>query len=524
MALAYCLDYIENKSDARVTNYAEFMELHPPQYEAEIIENSSWSCVHGVERWRSNCGCHTGGLPGWNQEWRKPLRDSMDWLRNNLIAVYESEGAGLFHDPWQARKDYIDIILDRNEEVINNFFKKHGKNINDNGRKSKALRLLESQRHAMLMYTSCGWFFTEVSGIETIQILGYASRAMQLVKQVSKKNFEEEFINHLELAISNVPEHGNTANIYRNVVMTTRVTLTRVGMHYAVASLFEDNPEQLTVFNYTTNIDFFDKREAGIQKISFGRISVRSNTTYSEKQFSFVSLYLGQHNLIGYLSVKMKEEVFQKMYKNICEAFSESKIGDIMQYMKVYFKNKRFSIWHLFKDEKRKAFDEILSQYLGRVDYELRQIYDQDYQLINAIAQENIPIPEIYLHTFKFVMNSELQECLKNDPLDTNELNEIVTKFRKWNLKLSAQVPYGRLITQLINKNLKQLLKGKKALDILQRLNRGLEIIREFKLDPNLDMSQNLYFQIATEGEIQKMSAEIIKEFEKLGMHLGVKV
>ena len=522
MALAVCLDHIFHGTEAKVTNYGQFMELHPPLYETQIVENSSWSCVHGVERWRSNCGCHTGGQEGWNQEWRFPLRDALDWLRDNLILIYEKEGKDLFKDIWKARQDYIDIIQDRSEDVIDAFFKKHGKNISENGRKSKALRLLEIQRHSMLMYTSCGWFFNEVSGIETIQILEYASRAIQLAEQISDNILEKEFITRLEYAKSNVPEHENAGRIYENIVLKTKVTLMRVGMHYGVATLFADNPEKLSVFNYTTSVDFFDKREAGIQKISYGRISVRSNTTYTEKQFSFVSLYLGQHNIVGYISVNMTEEVFNKMYKKVNLAFSKSNIEDIMRYLRKYFGNKTFSIWHLFKDEKRQVFDQIVGQYLGRVDYELRQIYDQDYQLVNAISQEDIPIPKIYLHTFEFVLNSELRECLQTDPLDINQLNELVSKFKKWNLELDPQIPYDRIISQTINRILGQLSQGKEALEILKRLNRGFEIIKEFNLHPNLHNSQNAYFQMASEGEIPKMGPEIEDEFKKLGLHLRI--
>ncbi len=176
MALAYCLHYIESQGLAKITNYGEFLEKFPPTHEVQIFENSSWSCVHGVERWRNNCGCNTGGNSGWHQHWRQPLRESLDWLRENLIAVYEKEMKDFVADPWAIRNNYIKVLLDRSPQWVRTFLQEQAGRDLSRDEQVKMLKLLEMQRHAMQMYTSCGWFFDEVSGIETIQILQYASR------------------------------------------------------------------------------------------------------------------------------------------------------------------------------------------------------------------------------------------------------------------------------------------------------------------------------------------------------------
>jgi alpha-amylase/alpha-mannosidase (GH57 family) len=201
MALAFCLDYIEKNKSVELVNYSYFLEQDPPEHEAQIIENSSWSCVHGIERWRSNCGCNSGGHDGWNQLWRGPLRDALDWLRDTTATIFEEEGIKDLTDPWKARDEYIHVILNRSEENIQRF-------LNDNTlqetRANSILRLMEMQRHAMLMYTSCGWFFDEVSGIETTQVLQYACRVIQLANQTGGVDLEAEFIQRLELASSNL--------------------------------------------------------------------------------------------------------------------------------------------------------------------------------------------------------------------------------------------------------------------------------------------------------------------------------
>jgi alpha-amylase/alpha-mannosidase (GH57 family) len=183
MALAYALEHIENKKLAKLTNYGEFLERNPPQWEAQIYENTAWSCVHGVERWRSNCGCNSGRL-GWTQEWRKPLREALDWLRDEVAPLFEKSAAKYVRDPWAARDAYISVVLDRSPAARERFGEEHfARKLGDDEQVS-VWKLMEMQRHAMLMYTSCGWFFDDLSGIETIQVIQYAGRVVQLAEQL----------------------------------------------------------------------------------------------------------------------------------------------------------------------------------------------------------------------------------------------------------------------------------------------------------------------------------------------------
>jgi len=125
MALAYVLDQIESRGSARLTNYAEFLEAFPPTHEVEIVEKSSWSCTHGIDRWWSDCGCNTGAHGDWNQRWRMPLRNALDWLRDNIAPHWEQEARKLLRNPWGARDAYIDVVLDRSEKNLQSFFTRH---------------------------------------------------------------------------------------------------------------------------------------------------------------------------------------------------------------------------------------------------------------------------------------------------------------------------------------------------------------------------------------------------------------
>ena len=221
MALAFALKYIDDQVDARLTNFAEYLEKFPPQEEIEIIEKTSWSCAHGVGRWSSNCGCETGGHLGWNQGWRGPLRKALDWFQCRADSIFVEVGKGLFKDPWEARNRYIDIRINRYDR--DTFLAEQCQNSLDESKKVVVLKLLELQSNAMLMYTSCGWFFNDISGIETEQILLYAGKAIQLAEEISGEVLEPHFLELLELAESNVLEKGNGSQIYKNVIEKARM-------------------------------------------------------------------------------------------------------------------------------------------------------------------------------------------------------------------------------------------------------------------------------------------------------------
>ncbi|MGH8913025.1 MAG: DUF3536 domain-containing protein [Acidimicrobiia bacterium] len=201
MALAVALDLIDADPGARLTNYAEFLAHHPATRNAGIVEDSSWSCAHGVERWRSNCGCSTGRHPEWHQRWRGPLREALDWLRDQLIGPFETRGQALLHDPWAARDGYIEVVLGEPE---GDFLARHARPGLTPEEETTAIALLEIQHRAMLMYTSCGWFFDDVSGLEAVFVLRHAGRVAEMARQVLGVDLEPEFLSRLEAAPSNV--------------------------------------------------------------------------------------------------------------------------------------------------------------------------------------------------------------------------------------------------------------------------------------------------------------------------------
>ncbi|MFD0997905.1 DUF3536 domain-containing protein [Ohtaekwangia kribbensis] len=522
MALAFCLDHIERNSESSLTNYAEFLAKFPPVYEAMIHENSSWSCVHGVERWRNDCGCNSGGKPNWNQRWRKPLRESLDWLRDELGLIFEREASKVLKDPWKAREDYINVILERNDDNIRKFLKEHClRDVEQN----HVLRLMEVQRHAMLMYTSCGWFFDEISGIETTQIMQYACRAIQLVSQISETHLEEDFLKRLVTAPSNVSSLENGAQIYRKYVLPAKTNLQRVGMHYAVASIFEEDPESFPVFNYTTQNEIFIRKEAGEQKLVIGVTRVRSNVTRSQKKFAFAVIYMGQHNIIGNISLDMDADIFTTMQEQVVKAFDEGRLGDIIGLMQTYFGSEKYTIWQLFQDEKRKVFNLITQQSMNDLEESLRRIYNRDYPLVNALANNDTPIPNAYRTTFEYILNADLVRCFQTDKINIRQVERIMSELSKWKLAIEDTGRVERLAGESIFKELKRIHAEGQTIRRIERLNRLFPLLRDFKINPNLYKTQNLYFEMSVQHkEHNGHTAEWIKQFGLLGDNLGVKV
>ena len=521
MALSFCLDYIEKAKGANLINYGAWLDKYETQYEMQLHENSSWSCVHGVERWRSNCGCNSGGKPGWDQKWRKPLRESLDWLRDQLIEVYEREGGLVLKDIWKARNDYINVILRRNDDTLRKFLKDHcSKDVEHN----RVLRLMEMQRHSMLMYTSCGWFFDEVSGIETTQILQYACRAIQLVSQTVGYDMESEFMTRLESVPSNVLENG--AQVFNRYVLPSKTNLQRVGMHYAVSSLFEEDPENFPVFNYTTSNEHFVRKEAGEQKIALGVTKVKSNVTRSEKRFAFAVLYMGKHNIIGNISLDMEPEQFASMEARMLTSFDEGRLGDVIGLMQTYFGPEKYTLWQLFKDEKRKVLDMITYQSMSELEDSLRRVYNRDYPLVNALATNDIPIPKVYTTSFEYILNADLVHAFNAEKISVKQLERVMGELDKWELKIEDVDKISRLAGESIFKELKRISGERNNAKRIERLNRVFPLLEKFKIDPNLHRCQNLYFEISREESLEsgKQKSDWLKQFKLLGENLGVKV
>jgi len=528
MALSYCLHHIEENKLAQITNYGEYLELYPPTHEVQIVENTSWSCVHGIERWRNDCGCNTGMHANWNQQWRQPLREAMDWLRDQTINLFEKEASAYFKDIWQARNEYITVIFDRNPERIQNFLNQSASHFLNQDETIRAIKYLEMQRNAMLMYTSCGWFFDEISGIETTQVMQYAARCIQLAKQLSEIDLEPEYMKILEQAPSNIPRYKNGANIYQLMIRPSVIDLLRVGAHYAISALFDG--KQKTIYAYQILQDQMQRRENGQLKIAIGQATIKSEVTLEEEKISFAVLHLGDHNVNGGVRSYMDEHAYQEMDQKISTAFDQANVADIIRLMDKHFGTNSYSLWYLFKDEQRNVIQKILQPNLEQTERTIAQIYTENCTIMNFLKQLNIPIPQSLFVITEQAINQEAKRFFSQELINLDKLKDLIQEIQHWPITID-HTTLAFEIRGWVNQALEKLSKQPDDISRIQEIASVLNQLKEIDIHLNLWKAQNIYFQIKQEvipsykkkaDQGDKNAESWLEQFKKLGVILSI--
>jgi alpha-amylase/alpha-mannosidase (GH57 family) len=440
MALAYALGHIESSGLAKVTNYGEFLEKHPAEHDAEVLENTAWSCVHGVGRWNTNCGCNSGGHGEWNQEWRGPLRAALDWLRDEIAPYYEKMARRFFKDPWAARNNYIHVILDRSPESRERFaaanFRRKTIKADD---RVNVWKLLEMQRHAMLMYTSCGWFFDELTGIETVQVIQYAGRVLQLAEELFGNHFERHFLEKLALAKSNILEHRDGAAVYEKFVKPASVDLLKLGAHYAMSSLFETYPENTRIYAYSVENKDYRLKRSGKMRLAFGKARFTSEITLDSDHLMFGVLHFGDHNLHGGVAPYRSEEAYRDLSKSTLDAFSRSDLAATIHCLDQGFAGHTYSLKNLFRDEQRRVLTEVLEPTVEHSFSVAREMYEDQTQLLHFMSDCGIPIPRELKAAAEVALNGLLRQALAAGELDQTAIQGLLEEMRIAGIPLDQQ-------------------------------------------------------------------------------------
>lgn len=494
MALSYALHSIETGGQAKLINYGQFLEMHPPEVLAEIVENTSWSCIHGVERWRSNCGCNSGGHAGWNQEWRAPLREALDWLRDALAPKFEEQAKALLKNPWAARNDYIDVVLDRSDDSVNRFFARYAARELDQPSRVRALKLLEMQRNAMLMYTSCGWFFDELSGIETVQVIQYAGRAIQLAREVMQgDDLEAQFCERLRNAKSNIAEHGDGEQIYKKWVVPAEVTMDKVVGHYAVSSLFESYGDHTKIYCYGVDRLEHNIETEGRVRLGLGRVHVQSDITRDETTLSFGVIHLGDHHITGGVRESQDEKVFHQLRENLGTAFARADMTEVIRILDEEFSKSRFSLSSLFRDEQRRIVNLILKDTMNSIGASFRNVYENQATLMRFLAGLGVPVPPALSSAATIALNTELQQALERPDIDYAAVQALVREAAANHIALDdTTIEYA--MRKRLEEQAAVLAQKPNDLNTLKRLHSMLDIAAALPRPVTLWEVQNLCF------------------------------
>ncbi|MGH7795358.1 MAG: DUF3536 domain-containing protein [Candidatus Binatia bacterium] len=530
MALAYVLEQIEARGLARLTNYGEFLAKHPPAHEVEVVEKTSWSCIHGIDRWWSDCGCNTGAHPGWNQQWRTPLRNALDWLRDQVAPIWEKTTRQLFKDPWAARDDYITVVLDRTEENIRNFFARHALRPPNPAQTATALKLLEMQRNAMLMYTSCGWFFDDLAGIETVEILQFAGRTVQLAQELFGDSLEERFVRRLAEAKSNLAEEGDGARIYERRVRPARVDWRKLAAHYALSNLFEEFPERTALYCYDARLEDHQAFSAGRAKLAVGRLELRSTITLESEKLMFAVLHLGDHNMSGSVAEFADDDGYQQMVQSIVELFTRADLTRVVREMERRFDGSNYSLRSLFRDEQRKVSKMILAANLQEAESLYRQIYEPREPLLRFLTDLGIPLPKGFSAAADVVVNNQLRATLEQPTIALKRVISLLEAARLEGVTLDTatlEFVYRRSLERLA-----AALAAEPSLPALEQFHDAVSVLPHLPFSVDLWQVQNFYFQLITQNyprekahaRNDETARRWIARFQDLGRGLRVKV
>jgi alpha-amylase/alpha-mannosidase (GH57 family) len=523
MALAYALGKIGHEDLARVTNYGEYLALHPPTHEVKISENTSWSCGHGVERWRSDCGCNSGNTH-YHQRWRGPLRQALDWLRAKLDTVFEHEGSTLLKDVWAALDDYIFVILDRSDQSRGAFLDKHGRRPLSEVEKVNVWRLLEMQRHAALMYTSCGWFFDDISNIETVKNIEYAARSIQLAREASGADLEPQFISHLATVSGSKPHLSNGAKVYDTLVRPSIANLKKGLAHYGISSLVEEYAPEQRIYSFEFDRQKYRREKTVARTIAIGSVNVRSSITREQFEGMFVVLHLGGYDFHCSVREVLSAAEYERLIEKLCRSFNEDSTRDLLRVIDAGFDGDSFALKDLFNDERRKIGRLLLGDALERSRDHYRRIYEESRDVMRLLASMKIPAPDSLKNAAEYVLTSELEETvaeLNVGNISDIRLREVVASVLREAAALGCKVDFSGLkqaIERVVHTKLESYNSSGDEARAESAL-RFLNLAEQFGVDLDLRRLQDLFWQLLNEPQRLTETAQVLAR--ELGEKLG---
>ena len=512
MCLAYAFTQEFPRRNWTVTNFAHYLSINQPTWEVVLKPVTAWSCAHGVNRWQDDCGCGGGGV--WHQKWRRPLRNALNWLRDELIKIYEEAGHQFFRDPWEARDEYIQVIREREASRNKNlspgnfesFLNRHQHHQLTQLEQIDALRLLEMQRHSLLMYTSCGWFFEEISRPEGVQILRYAAHALALAGEVTGVQLATEFCQLLAQAPSNVESFKTGEEVYRQLVMPSQVSFQQVAAHYAISSLFTNYAQQERVYCYEAQQLDYQLQRMGPLALAVGQLKLVSEITRESSELVFAVLHLGGWDFHCCIQPFVGRLAYSQIKDQLFEALKQASAAHTIIAMTKLFGEQTFSLQNLFAEERHRIMQLLSQETLTRLDQLYSQVYRDNYGVLMAFHRDELPVPqelqvaaEIALSNRFLITIKVLEQDTSNSPLLLNhvaELEAIATEAQ--HLHCHLNIPQGKqTLEKLIWRSLWQLLykaNPENLKEDIRYVERLINVGNQLQLGLSLDRCQELYF------------------------------
>ncbi len=387
------------------------------------------------------------------------------------------------------------MILNRSGDSRRRFLDAHASREPEPEERIAIWKLLELQRHAMLMYTSCGWFFDDLSGIETIQVIKYAGRAIQLAEELFGSALEPRFLSMLAHARSNNPRYGDGARIYEKYVKPAMVDLPKLGAHYAICSLFDAYDEDTRIYCYRVQREEKIDRLAGSDKMPAGRAVVTSEITGESAALSYGAVYLGSPNVNAGVGLYRDEEQYREMIRDLTGAFDRADFVALIRYLDQHFPAGTYSLRELFRDKQRLVLSQVLDATLSEVAGDYRRIYEGRAPLMRFLKDLNIPQPRVLVTAAEVVLNTNLRLAFLEDPPDINRINVLMGEAAVTDVPLDGTI-LAYVLSQTLKRMGERLLAHPADRSLLAHLDDTVGLAKTMPFEVDLWKVQYMYYQL----------------------------
>ena len=507
--LAHAFSLEGPRRGLHITNYGEYLEQAPPTHEVLISEGpdglgTAWSCAHGVGRWFRDCGCHTGGHADWNQAWRAPLRQALDLVRDELEIVFAERGRSYFEDPWAARDAYVDVLLN-GPSARTAFFDRVARRALNPDERVEALELLECQHHAMLMYTSCGWFFSDVSGIETQQIMKYAGRALDYAEPFAPAGLRDRFLDQLASAKSNWTHEGNGADVFRRRVDPSRWSPKRIVANVALSSLVENLGDTGEMGGYAFQRGSFAQRPHGRIRLGVGAVELTDTETERHHRFAAGALHLGGVDLYCAVKDGPTDDAFHAAAEQLLSSFAGLSVPAMLRQLADLLGPDEFGLEHLLPETREQISSIILGDLVRRFSEQYANLYEDNQRTLNILQSVGFEVPKELRAAAEFTLGRRFEEeiRLQHESMDPAvyhraiEMAEAVAEFGYKIDRSASSRTFGHMITHAV-----QVALGRPSDETFRTALSLIDLAQRLHLDADLGPAQEALYAVTRRDHV----------------------
>ncbi len=522
--IAYALEVEAERHGLRVTNYGEFLDSHEPVHEVRLKsgpggEGTAWSCSHGLGRWTRDCGCNASAPEGWNQRWRAPLRAAFDLLRDDFAPRYEAACGELLRDPWAARDEYVELLGPGGAQRREEFLLRHaGRSLSDD-EKVRVLTLLEAQRAALTMYTSCGWFFNDVSGIETVQTLRYAGRVVETMEALGLAPRVADFLEVLSEAKSNLHDRQSGADIFLRTVEHSRVTPQRVAAHVALCNLLEQegHGEACESAGYGYRKLDFRKQRHGRVTLETVRLALEEEATGRRREFALAAMHFGEVDYYCALRPFEGEREYEAAAERLWSHLRTASLPVLLRAAQGEFGPEEFGLEALLPEGQGRLSRSVFGKLVERFMEEYEHLYEENRRVIERLQEIGFHPPRELRLAAELTVGLRLERELRQQREGSGDYRaaiEIARDAARFGYRID-RTSVTRVFEETVTEAAR-LVVARPEPEYVRSARALIALGRELGLEANLERGQEILYEAARAG------APLSAEAREFALALGL--